>query len=690
MSTPARSGGRFDPALGFWLRYVESEGALTEDDGESVVVLLPASLQGPFALPEEVAVTANPEIAREEGALLLLPGHPALEVAAASVLSRGDTGYAHLPWPSGPPISPSSLTERLRESVVADHGRLGVAGQPAAGYLPVLRVGAVLRYAVSLEHRFQEREEVVVDSAYGAPLLEPVRSVLDRCALVAGVPRDRPLLAGNLESALGLAHSMLIERAEARRRELATQAGELLAGELARADAYYQAALESIEHRARRADDTRRELLTARAEATRAEAARRRAELVERHEATYEVQPFRLHLAALPALSVPVEVSRGPRTYSSSAIWLLPPFGSFLVPGCPECGSSATLVAGKERLGCRKCLAPVAPTTPQRAPVSTDSPDQASPEMPARAAAPPDGSARLSGASAPRDQRGGTGPTASGKGSHPAPTPRGREAHAEPARRPAPTRRTTARVVPGSDVPRSGDKLATALWQAVGDSRPPAYSMARHSPLAALVRLYGTAGPAYAVGMLPGEVPERLTTWTSPSRSSRAHVTAGEVFTRRAVYQYSLSWRVVGGKAVAGEVLPLPALAGEPELSRALSGEVRTRLSVGAPTPVRALDPVASALCASISSRGISLVVRALAAWWWLYEEMDDELLGAVEDLAPSVSSTLVLAAVSGRVAGARGHSASRTGRAAERLFDPGDVGARLSTLAGRAPAHDW
>ena len=50
------------------------------------MVLLTPELQRAFALPEEVVVTSDPEAAREDGALLLIPGHPLLDQAVASVL----------------------------------------------------------------------------------------------------------------------------------------------------------------------------------------------------------------------------------------------------------------------------------------------------------------------------------------------------------------------------------------------------------------------------------------------------------------------------------------------------------------------------------------------------------------------------------------------------------------------------
>ena len=61
-----------DPALDFWLRATEAEGALHEQVSGAAVVLLPAPLSRAFALPDEVTVTADPEVAREDGALLLV------------------------------------------------------------------------------------------------------------------------------------------------------------------------------------------------------------------------------------------------------------------------------------------------------------------------------------------------------------------------------------------------------------------------------------------------------------------------------------------------------------------------------------------------------------------------------------------------------------------------------------------
>ena len=67
-----------DPALGFWLRHVAAAGGLWEPDGDTMYVVLPPPLRDAYRLPEELRVTADPDVAREDGATLLAAGHSAL------------------------------------------------------------------------------------------------------------------------------------------------------------------------------------------------------------------------------------------------------------------------------------------------------------------------------------------------------------------------------------------------------------------------------------------------------------------------------------------------------------------------------------------------------------------------------------------------------------------------------------
>ena len=120
-----------EPALSFWLRYAEREGALVEDRDDHALVLLPDALRQDSGLPEEAIVTAKPEVAREDGATLLIAGHPEVERAAAAVLAEGDTGYGYLPWPASRPPTRSTLEARARELVSVEHGRIDAAGEPS-------------------------------------------------------------------------------------------------------------------------------------------------------------------------------------------------------------------------------------------------------------------------------------------------------------------------------------------------------------------------------------------------------------------------------------------------------------------------------------------------------------------------------------------------------------------------------
>ncbi len=213
-----------DPAVQFWLRYVEAEGGLHEDAGDQVLAMLPEELRTALDLPEEVAVTADPEVAREDGALLLLPGHPVLDQAAASVLEQGDGGSAWLPWPEAVLPAPAALLERARERFDVDHGRIDAGGHPARVYLPVLRVGALVSYTAGLGGRFQEREEVWVDARSGLALGGSLVRTVAQAPLLEVPDASHRVLVPDLVKALAGAHASIEDRALARREALATQA----------------------------------------------------------------------------------------------------------------------------------------------------------------------------------------------------------------------------------------------------------------------------------------------------------------------------------------------------------------------------------------------------------------------------------------------------------------------------------
>lgn len=343
-----------EPGLRFWLRYAEHQGALVEDGGDHALTVLPDWLQEAAQLPEEFAVTSDPDVASEDGAVLMIPGHPALERAAASVLDEGDVGRLYLPWPASTPGT-AELQARAREHFHIEHGRIDARADAKRAYVPLVRVGAMIAYATSLTHRFQEQEQVWVDARTGLVVADSVLDAVHcRPRLPAPDATATPLDA-DLPLALRGAHERLEQRAAQRLAALGAQAQRALELELARADAYYDGALESIERRRASAEPDRRRLLDGQAEATRAEHARRRREIEEELESHHEIRPFRLHLLLVPGLVLPVDVRRGARTFPFSFIWLAAGAG-FADVRCPRCGAAAVLVAGRERLGCRSCL----------------------------------------------------------------------------------------------------------------------------------------------------------------------------------------------------------------------------------------------------------------------------------------------------------------------------------------------
>ncbi|MGO9957541.1 MAG: hypothetical protein ACLP50_16485 [Solirubrobacteraceae bacterium] len=344
-----------EPALGFWLSYAEQEGALVEDHGDHALVVLPGESQRETGLPEELTVTSDPDLAREDGAVLMVAGHPAVEQAASAVLAAGDVGSAYLPWPSSRPPLRSALEAIARERAPVDRGLIDAAGEPIAAYLPLLRAGAMVTYAASLSDRFQEQEEVWVDARTG---IEPTEAVLAATCgrpLLARPDGPRRVLEADRGQAVAAAHAQLERRAAARQAVLAAHARHGLELELARADAYYDGALASIERRRATATEDRVRLLDSQAATTQAERARRQREIEEEHRPRHTIRPFRLHLIHVPALLLLVEIRRGSRAFRFELAWIAPA-GEFAPVRCPACGAAAALVATRERLACQRCV----------------------------------------------------------------------------------------------------------------------------------------------------------------------------------------------------------------------------------------------------------------------------------------------------------------------------------------------
>lgn len=591
----ATSGASADPAVRFWLDFVADQGGLWEDGGDKALVILPRAFRREVDLPEEISVTAEPEVAQEDGALLLAPGHPALDHAAERVLQRGDVATYHIRRPEAAPPSSSALLNLARNSFVVDHGRIDLAPDPpSSAYLPIVRVGAVVTYWTSFEDRLQEQEEVWVDACSGLALADNVRARLEAGERLTG-EADRRVLEFDPERAVAVAHDLLEAASASRQTRLTHHSRRARDEELARAASYYDASLGTIARRRAVAEPERARVLDAQAEATRAERARRLKEIEEKFEARHELRPFRLHLVHVPVTILPVLVRRGERTWPLEVIWVLGASG-FLPIRCPHCGATHTLVAAKDRLGCRGCLAAAA-------------------SLPARPAgamtAPP-------GVPEPPDYPTSDAPEVSTK-----PKPR-REKRAGkvPSKMRAP-------VPDASRMIKMGNKLANSLWQSVVDGkRWRARTAVPDSPMSALARLYGPDAPLCAVGFPFGELPLSFNVRSAGSRPAAFNTTTGVLIDHIGFpYPHSLRWRLASSEGEIAELLPywgdLPLAL---PFQRDLPLSVEERLFRGAPAPRVELDPVAQALWdESIDSRGLPFVARCLALWWSIEEALEAE-----------------------------------------------------------------
>jgi hypothetical protein len=627
-----------EPAMSFWLAYAEGEGALVEDRGDHALVLLTDPLQEESELPDEVTVTSHPDIAREDGAVLLIAGHPAVERAAGLVLAEGDTGSAHLPWPASRPPSRSTLESRARELVSIEHGRIDAAGEPIAAYLPLLRVGAMVSYAASLTLRFQEQEEVWVDARTGlAPSERLLSGLRDRTRLARPDGHGRKLEA-DLSLAISAAHEQLEHRAFAREGSLVAHARRALDSELARADAYYEATLESIARRRATAPADRARLLDAQAEATRAERARRRREIEDEYSPRHEIRPFRLHLVHLPAFVLPVDVRRGSRAFRFELTWAATA-GEFVSVRCPACGAAEPLVATRERLSCRACTASTTARNPgvAAAPTTAVKPPPASPTLPVPVAADAERPAARRSPAGEEPQR----PQSALQERSGRDRPRKRTQAAARPRAGATGGPLRARGLTPGDTERTGNKLAFAFWQCVANGeRWPRQKAARDSPLRAVYRLYGNAGPQCAIGVPPNHYVDEMTASTYPAEPRAPALTMGSVTAHGETYRYAMVWSIQAGKPVVGEVMPAPHPLVLPPVHGA-DAELARRLRERAPAPTVELDPVSSTLWDTERKQsGLPFAVRCLATWWRVQGNVD-----------PSSPATAVAAAVASAVA---------------------------------------
>ena len=565
------TGGDF--GLRFWLRYVEAEGGLTEHRGDSALAVLPSALSSRHELPEELVVTGDPDVAREDGATLLAAGHPVLARAADDVLSAGDVGRVAISVPVTRPPDKTDLQDRARDQFPVDHGKIEATGTVTKGVRSVLRVGALVSYTVSAEDHYQERVECFLDMA---SLCELPEADAVRLAALPHAASEKSYDADGLTAALGAAHGVIGSRAEQRQAVLAGQVTEVLEAELGRAEAYYRDVLATIDSRRANSTAERRELLDARAEATRDERARRLAEIREKYQPANDIRPYRLHVYDVPVWRVPVDVRRGDRRYPVTLEWLIP-LSRFGELRCPYCAASEPLVAGKTRLGCTSCLAkPVVEAVPPPEPKAS-SPVRAQPVRPAEAA---------------------------------------------PKREPKRLASPAAVPLAPAKIVKSGDKLSEKMWEAaVNHDRRLSRLCAPDSPAATAVKLFGSDAVPIAVGL-----PDTATPLASSSRTdvgqASVHTTRGVVEdTSGRQYPFLMWWRIDGATALLEEVHPFDQ-ATDPARLPLWGYRTDSRALFNPPRPRVHLGPVGEALWrTSVRTHGLPILLRCLTAWWRLPDE---------------------------------------------------------------------
>jgi hypothetical protein len=628
-----------DAGLRFWLDHVTTEGGLWEPAGDSTMVVLPAELAARYRLAEELTVTDDPDIAREDGVTFLGAGHPVLTEAAERVLRHGDVGYLSLESPPQSPLSTEDLQERARAQLPIDHGRIDVTGKPVAAPHWLLRIGAFITYTVSVDNQFQEQIETWIDVHVRRPVAADVVDRLTR--LPAGPPPIEGVDGTKLTAALSEAHRQLDEDAERRRTELTRQLGDAHDRERQRTITYYTDVLQGIERRLVNAPQDRQALLRSRHAASQQEQDRRLQEIAEKYQGSHEIRPYRLQVVGVPALRIPVEVRRGERRYGMELDWLIPA-RSFCAPRCPTCASPAPLVAGKQSLGCLVCLPPKAP--PPAVPSPRNQPS-----------APPRPQPAVTSPPAPRRE----------------PPPR-----TEPASPPARHRKPTRAL---------GEGLATRLWRAAAANRAAELRtlLAADTPAAALYRLFGAAGLRHAVG-IPATA--RLETFTTASAivDDNRGLTSGAVMTDAGDFPYTLHWTVQGQEILVAETLPYPLYAdGRINAMYWWTAGRRTH-PLHKPTAT-GLDPVTTALIQVGSAwHGLVVAARAVAAWWRLSNQHHLQVPAEPAELAAAIHRLVAIRA------GDRGlfKDAANAYQVEEKSLR--QVDARIRKLLALGPDRPW
>jgi len=580
------------PAFAFWLNYLDHHGGLWEQSGDTVLAILPGQLSNQHDLPESALITDDPDIAREDGALFLGAGNPEIGKGAEAVVAAGDVGALTLPH-SAKHISTEDLLAKIRDQVPIDHGRIDATSSILRSHRPVLRLAALVSHSVSADEQFTEVAECFLDVPSRVAWAQDAADRLLRAIGTAEATPRSGMPAHRLAPAVAAAHRELDNVAARRGRELSIEADAERVAEITRATEYYAAALAAIDSRHGGTDAGRRALLDARAHATIAERDRRLAEINEKYRHQHVLRPYRLHLVDVPVWRLATDVRRGERRWPMVFDYL-PLLGVVAPTRCPTCDAHSRLVATKTHLVCEACTP--APPSPVRVAPVVEKPQH-------------DGAARNM---APTKTRVVPAPPAKRRSRDTSTADRKR-------RGVAPGTPTAPRVVgPGAArgpfVPGAPEERKVVdFWNQVGagETRKLSRLIAPDSPLAALTRLYGAAGPLRGIGVPAGHAPVSFTSghYDRPVAGERGG-TAGELSTHRGQYPYLLLW---SHDRLLEEIFPYSAPW---HLGRA---QMVLKPLAHVPPPRTELDTVAQLLLVRVAARhGLTFAARALAAWWRL------------------------------------------------------------------------
>lgn len=590
---------RLDPAVGFWLRYVAAHGGLAEADGETHLAVLPEAVREETGFGELVHVTGDPDIAREDAAVLLGPGHPALSAAADRVLAVGDVGTLALNGDRPRPPDAETLLERARGQFPIDHGRIFATGSPGPAFRTLLRIGALVTYTLSADEHYQEQVEYWIDIESRLPLsTAAARRLATAEQAPSSVPGPRPS-PDRLADVLAAARELIDQAALRRREELSAPARKACVEEQRRAEDYYAAQITTLRQRLEALPEEKKAAYRARIEATGAERGRRLAEIAEKYAPGHDVRPFRAHLVRVPAVHLPAEARRGERRHPLRLDYLTPA-GEYAGIRCPACSATAPLVLAKTGFGCENCIG--RPKTPDTlSPPAVNVEDRPLPAQ--RAAAEP-----AATHAKPKPKPAPAAPAAS-RGPRPKPAPKKTP---PPASRRAQAHAGAAR--------RSADpaQRVLELWRAAanGDRAVIDALCEPGSPVSAAVRLYGPGGLLACLELPVTDFPtgaggEPYGLW----RGRNAF--AGTVETRTKRQGFMLTWSDDDPPRVE-ELLPSGAIFQFGVLGRAAH---RTRAGQRPPKPRIALDPVAGHLWTlMLPAYDLHLTLRALTALWRLEE----------------------------------------------------------------------